>query len=250
MSKEKETAEAKTEAKSPFMYVEGNPLPIHANMKFGDFRPYGDKSQSFTTFKMNLVAWRFFHSKMYVKNTDEEKNINDLIKEGKTKEEAILENEKKQTKQWAELYFFKDFDASGRNPLSVMLIKSYSLTNFLNEIRKYFYVTHPDTDEPCLMTDLVFEVSIKERTNQKGEFFEVEFNASLEETKIVSVLSTFLEQGHIIYDAQNISENIRNEQTYRILPNTKGWQVPDSLDKKNFLLGVPKEKELLLDEQN
>jgi hypothetical protein len=251
MSKEKETAEATAEAKSPFMYIEGTPMAIHANMKFGDFRPFGDKEQAFTKFKMHLVGWRFFKSKMYVKTTDDEKNINELIaKDGKTKEEAFLENQKKQTKDWAELYFFKDFDPKKKNPLCVMLIKTYSLANFVNEIRKFFYATIEENEQErlCQMTDLVFDVSVKEATNQKGQFFCIEFKAVLADKAVVKEVSKFSEEGHKIYDSQNITENIRNADTYKPLPNTKGWELPTNIEKRAFLLG---EKEnLVLNEQN
>lgn len=255
MSKEKETAEATTEAKSPFWYIEGTPMAIHANMQTGQFLPFGDEEQAVKKMTINIFGWRFFNCKMFVKESDTAKEITKLLDKGFAPETAKLEADKINSKDWAEIFFVKDFNPNVLNPVCSMLLKTYSLQNFMNEAKKFFYQTLEDGKTPCKMSDVVFELTTNKKEKEGKTFYEILFKGKLAGRDVINQITDFLSTNPLIYDQTNITENLRNSHTYRLMPNQSVWQVPENFEGRNLLIGIEKQKtietkEIVLNEQN
>lgn len=248
MSKEKETAEATAEAtKSPFWYIEGTPMAIHANMQTGQFLPFGNEDEAVKKMTINLLGWRFFNCKMFVKESDTIKKIKEFVDKGFAPETAKIEADKVNTKDWAEIYFVRDFNPNGLNPVCSMLLKTYSLQNFVDESKKFFYKILED-GTPCKMSDVVFELTTSKKEKGGKSFFEILFKSKLAERDVVNQIADFLVTNPLIYDRTNLTENLRNAHTYRLLPNHSVWELPENFEGRNLLIGIQKQK--TIDEQN
>ena len=168
MAKDAQKAEQAQESqptkRGEIVYYEGVPMSIHSNMQKGIFTEYGDNNTRKEKLEVRILGWRGFKGKMYQKSSDEQKDIKTFMSELKCDEETAKAKEvEKNTKDWLELYFInnKFNDENGKkNPLCVMLLKTYSLANLEKELKKWNY-SYKENGDPVKLEDLLVTMTTK-----------------------------------------------------------------------------------------
>lgn len=226
MAKEQEKKETQPQPQPPFMYVEGTPLAWHADMQKGHFAPFGDHKKAVTEMKIQLLGWRFFDAMLYTKPSKLEKEFRKLIETGIEEETAKEKVIKNNTKQWVELFFVQDFDIKKTNqPVCSMLLKTYSLQNFTNELKKYLYEVKED-GEQCTPKDIIFELKTTEKKKEDLSFFMVEFKSELAKKEDVAFIETHTQHFNL-YDEANLEQCRFNLYTYVPTNKVRGINPPE-----------------------
>ncbi len=230
------------EKKGEVVYYEGMPMSIHCNMQSGTFTEYGDDNTAKKSLSINIVGWRHFDGKMYQKISDEKKEIEKLIKElGCDEETAKAKEIEKNTKSWAEIFFINNkFDEKSgkKNPLCVMLLKTYSLANLNKEIRKWSYKFKED-GSPVQLHEILVEVTTKQDAKDGQKFYLCEFKFSEDKNSEASeAIENFLATKPFIYAQDNLEEILRNPHTYK-LKKAKNWNLPPEFPNREFLSTIP-----------
>jgi hypothetical protein len=249
MSKQKEQQQEEQEtqtvelAESPIMYIEGMPMAWHSNMSTGTFAPFGNTDKSVRKMRINLVAMRCFENAMYLKKNDQDEETKKLMTELKISEqeakEMAISNSKK---QWIELFFIKDFDLDKKNPLCVMLVKTYSLANFQKQLKEFAYECLPD-GSLCGFTNIEMEVTTDKIKRGSNDFHQTLFKGKVTEEKYSAVIQDFLATEPIIYDTNNLEENLRFPQTYNLhASKCRNIAIPADFKESAFLLGQNPQK--------
>jgi hypothetical protein len=246
MAKDAQKAEQAQEAqptkRGEIVYYEGMPMSIHSNMQKGIFAEYGDKTKSTTELEIRVIAHRDFKGKMYQKTKDEQKDIAEFMKELKCDEETAKQKEvEKNTKDWLELFFVMNkFDDTNykKNPVCVMLLKTYSLANFAKELKKWSYKFKAN-GEPVRIEDLKITMTIKEENKNGKEFFVTEFKFEEDKNEeMKEAIENFYATNPCIYAQDNLDEILRNPETYK-LKKSKNWALPPDLPNRDFYLKMP-----------
>jgi hypothetical protein len=246
MAKDAQKAEQAQEAqeaiKGEIAYYEGFPMSIHSNMQKGIFTEYGDNDTKKEKLEVRVLGWRGFKGKMYQKVSDEQKDIKTFMSELKCDEETAKAKEvEKNTKDWLELYFINNEfkDENGRkNPLCVMLLKTYSLANFDKELKKWSYKFKAN-GKPVKIEDLVITMTTKNENKNGKDFYVVEFKFKIsEDEEMKEAIENFYATKPHIYAQDNLEEILRNQDTY-LLKKTKNWSLPADLPNRDFYLKMP-----------